>query len=156
MPTHVNSVPVVTHTSTTPQSPPPSTAPAILHSSDSPSFMSSPIASPLASEPHFSSPAVSPYLSSAAEDFPTQDLSEPPTLPIHPMTTRLKDGTRKSKPFPNYKLYFSSRHPLLALHTKASLANLPPTPTCFSQAAKSPHWQQAMQEEFDALQANKT
>jgi hypothetical protein len=72
------------------------------------------------------------------------------------MTTRLKDGTRRPKSFSNYKLYSSTKHPLLALHTTANLADLPPTPTKFSQAIKSPHWIKAMSEEFAALQTNHT
>jgi hypothetical protein len=44
----------------------------------------------------------------------------------------------------------------MALHSHVNLSTLPPTPTRYSQAAQSPHWQKAMQEEFSALQANHT
>jgi hypothetical protein len=77
-------------------------------------------------------------------------------LPHHSMTTRLQDGTRKPKTFPNYKLYFSIKHSLMAFHSNLSPSALPPTPTRFSQAVSFPHWQQAMSEEFTALQANHT
>ena len=42
----------------------------------------------------------------------------------------------------------------MALHSKLTTSELPPTPTKYSQAAQFPHWQQAMQDEFTALQAN--
>ena len=68
----------------------------------------------------------------------------PTTIPHHHMTTRLQAGTQKPKPFPNYKLYFSTKHPLMALHSKFTTSELPLTPTKYSQAAQFPHWQQAM------------
>jgi hypothetical protein len=80
----------------------------------------------------------------------------PTSIPHHHMTTRLQAGTQKPKSFPNYKLYFSTKHPLMALHSKLTNSELPPTPTKYSQAVQFPHWQQAMQDEFTALQANQT
>ena len=58
--------------------------------------------------------------------------TEPASLPNHPMITRLRDGTSRPKPFPNYKLYFFTKHPLLALHTTTIIADLPSAPTRFS------------------------
>jgi len=78
------------------------------------------------------------------------------TLSTHPMTTRSQDGTRRPKTFSNYKLFSSTKHPLMVLHSHLSSNLLPPTPSWFSQAVTSPHWRQAMQEEFTALQANQT
>jgi hypothetical protein len=158
LPTHVSPVSATSQPSpsspTASSQPSPSYSPPTtsLTSPDSPFTMSSPITSSLAPENSSSSPFVSPTV----DDVSTPPTSEPPVVPTHPMITKLRDGTRMSKPFPNYKLYYSTRHPLLALHTQASLADLPPTPSRFSQAAKSPNWQKVMQEEFTALQANHT
>lgn len=44
----------------------------------------------------------------------------------------------------------------MALHSHITSTNLSPTPSQFSQAMNSPHGQQAMREEFAALQANQT
>jgi hypothetical protein len=44
----------------------------------------------------------------------------------------------------------------MALHSHLNSTSLPLTPSRFSQAVTSPHWQQVMQEEFTALQANQT
>ena len=50
---------------------------------------------------------------------------------MHPMVTRIKDGT--SKP----KLFSATRHPILAMSAITSATE----PTCFSIAVKSPEWQ---------------
>jgi hypothetical protein len=72
---------------------------------------------------------------------PIAPLSESePVISHHPMTTKLQDGTRRPKTFPNYKLYFSTKHPLMALHSHVPSSDLPSTPTRFSQAVRSPHW----------------
>jgi hypothetical protein len=42
----------------------------------------------------------------------------------------------------------------MALHSKVTTSKLPPTK--YSQAAQFSHWQQAMRNEFIALQANQT
>ena len=53
-----------------------------------------------------------------------------PTLILHHhMTTRLQAGTWKPKPFPHFKLYFSTKHSLMILHSKVSFLSyllLPP------------------------------
>jgi hypothetical protein len=118
-------------------------------------------ASPYTNSPHSLSPTPAADATHSVSPIPaTAPISSPiqAHVPVshHPMTTRFQDGTRIPKSFPNYKLFFSTKHPLMALHSHVTLSNLPPTPTRFSQAIKSPHWQQAMQEEFQALQANQT
>ena len=63
----------------------------------------------------------------------------PPVTNAHGMRTRGKDGTR---------------HPVDRLNLHA--AALSPVPTSVRSALADPVWRQAMQEEFDALQANDT
>jgi hypothetical protein len=72
--------------------------------------------------------------------------------PSHPMITRSRDGTCCPKSFADFKLYYSTKHPFIALHS----TTLPSTPTRVSQALKSPQWRQAMSEEFNALITNHT
>jgi hypothetical protein len=71
------------------------------------------------------------------------------------MTTRSNDGIIQPKQFFGFKIYSSTRHPLMALHSTTPQP-LPSTPSEFSQAIKSPHWFQAMSEEFSALINNQT
>jgi hypothetical protein len=155
VPTHTPP-PSATLIHNTPQSPSPTPEPTSLPIShiqhDDTPCSSPPIPSSLAADTLISS-STSHSSQPAAEN---ADATPAAPLPTHPMTTRLRDGTRRSKPFPNYKLYSSTKHPLLALHTSATSADLPPTPTRFSQAAKSHHWIKAMTEEFAALQTNHT
>lgn len=68
------------------------------------------------------------------------------------MTTRSRDGTRCPKSFPDFKLYYFTKHPFVALHS----TTLPPNHTHVSQALKSSQWHQAMSEKFNALIANHT
>jgi hypothetical protein len=70
----------------------------------------------------------------------------------HPMVTRAKDGIHRPQHIPDYHTYYSTKHPLCALHTTI----IPTEPTSFTQAVKFSEWQSAMQAEFDALQANHT
>jgi hypothetical protein len=71
------------------------------------------------------------------------------------MTTRSKDGISQPKQFSGFKLYSSTKHTLLALHSLTT-QSLPTPSSRFSQAIKSPHWFQAMSEEFSALLHNQT
>ena len=107
-----------------------------MQSSSQPPILS---AKPSSSTSSIATPSPSPEpllapISSAPESTPSLT-----PLPHHSMTTRLQDGTRKPKTFPNYKLYFSTKYPLMALHSNLSPSALPPTPTRFSQAMSSPH-----------------
>jgi hypothetical protein len=68
------------------------------------------------------------------------------------MLTRSKTGNLRTRSFPNFTSFYSTKHPLCALAS----VSLPPEPTCYSEAAKSPEWRAAMGDEFDALIANQT
>ena len=70
------------------------------------------------------------HTTAATAPFPTNLVPVPPSH--HPMTTRLHDGTRRPKSFPNYKLFLSTKHPLMAFHSHVNLKHLPPAPTRFS------------------------
>jgi hypothetical protein len=111
---------------------------------------------PLATDPQLPSPTTHSSLSIAAFAAPSPVALEHISPPTHPLTTKLRDGTRRPKPFTNYKLYYSTKHPLLALHTTSTFTNLPHSPIRFSQAAKSPQWLKAMSEEFATLKTNHT
>jgi histone deacetylase 1/2 len=74
----------------------------------------------------------------------SQPTTAPQTIahpPQHPMVTRAKDGTRR----PNPKYTLMSSTPALSS-----------TPTSVRAALQDPNWRAAMQQEFDALQANGT
>jgi hypothetical protein len=73
-------------------------------------------------------------------------------IPSHSMVTRSKTGTLRSRSFPDYTSFFSTKHPVCAL----SSVSIPIEPTCYSQAEKSPEWRAAMGDEFDALLDNET
>jgi hypothetical protein len=70
----------------------------------------------------------------------------------HPMVTRSKVGIQCPKTFPDYHVYYSTKHPLYALHT----TTIPTEPSSFTQAMKFAEWRHAMKEEYDALQSNAT
>ena len=75
--------------------------------------------------------------------------TRPPPLPSsHDMLTRSKTG--HSKP----KALLATKHPLPAATTP--FVSLPPTPTTYTQASKSPEWVNAMNEELSALQKTNT
>jgi len=137
--------------------------PPALHASSSPlpSDTSLPISS------HDLSPALqvsSPIISSSSPQDSSQHvessdpiISPPPDtslapISIHSMLTRSKTGNLRTRSFPNYTSFYSTKHPLCAL----SSVSLPPEPTCYSEAAKSHEWRAAMGDEFDALIANQT
>jgi hypothetical protein len=105
------------------------------------------------SSPNFS--ASCPQASSHHKASPTP--SPPPEtslVPIstHPMLTRSKKGNLRTRSFPNFTSFYSTKHPLCAL---ASVF-LPLEPTCYFEAAKSSEWRAAMGDEFDALIASQT
>lgn len=60
--------------------------------------------------------------------------------PCHSMQTRSKTGSLHPKQFQDYQLFYSTKHPLHALHSVVQV----PTPTCYSQAVKSVAWRQDM------------
>ncbi|KAB5532084.1 hypothetical protein DKX38_018754 [Salix brachista] len=110
------------------------------------------LASAISDPPRHSAPATS----SPIQDQPTLSLSQvapvspqplpvinAPSLPdttqaipsssqIPRMITRSRTGSLKLKQLSDFHLYYSTRHPLKALHT----IHLPPEPTTFSQASK--------------------
>jgi hypothetical protein len=88
-------------------------------------------------------------LSTAAT--PSLDVS-PPMAPQHPIQTRCQTGSLNPKSFPNYQLFYSTKHPIRALHLVLTVFE----PTCFIQASKSPEWNKAMLVEYEALLANNT
>lgn len=61
-----------------------------------------------------------------------------------------KSGIHCPKTFPDYQVYYSTKHPLCALHTLATTTE----PSSYTQAVKFKEWQKAMQDEFSALHAN--
>ncbi|KAI5339260.1 hypothetical protein L3X38_018532 [Prunus dulcis] len=70
---------------------------------------------------------------------------------VHPMTTRLKDGTISRKHYSNVAHYTQSvNHSFSGVTCIAHITDTS-EPSHFRLAASQPHWQQAMQEEFDAL-----
>jgi hypothetical protein len=70
-----------------------------------------------------------------------------PPAPTTWVLTRSQIGSLKPKAFPDYHLYYSTKHPLKALHSVA----LPLEPSCYSVAVSNMHWRVAMGFEFDAL-----
>jgi hypothetical protein len=68
------------------------------------------------------------------------------------MVTRSRTGSLKLKDFSDYQLYYTTRHPLVALHTSLSLVE----PTCYTKAAIDSHCRTAMSKEFGTLMANGT
>jgi len=68
------------------------------------------------------------------------------------MITRSQTGSLKPKSFSDFHLYYTSKYPLVALHTSLSLVE----PTCYTKAATDSRWRTAMATEFDALMANGT
>ena len=66
--------------------------------------------------------------------------------------TRSKTGHNKPKQFPDYKVYYSTRHPV---HVFSSILN-EQKPTCFTRAVSHPEWRAAMGQEFNALMENGT
>lgn len=78
--------------------------------------------------------------------------SSPPPQPPTRMLTRSQTNSLTPKAFPDYKLFSSTKYPLMAL----SSLTLPIEPRTYLQAAKHPCWLDAMQAEFTALLSNHT
>ncbi|KAL6329336.1 hypothetical protein AAG906_017640 [Vitis piasezkii] len=66
--------------------------------------------------------------------------------------TRSKTGHSQPKSFPDYTLYYHTRHPLQAFSAVLDT----PEPTSYTQAVSDPQWRAAMGREFDALMENGT
>ncbi|XP_062173503.1 uncharacterized protein LOC133878962 [Alnus glutinosa] len=82
-------------------------------------------------------------------------LTLPPVLfhsPFPHIVTRSKTGSLKSKEFPDYHLYYSTRHPLKAM----TVTSLPSEPIHFAKACSDSNWMAAMESEYQALLDNKT
>ncbi|KAJ4761435.1 hypothetical protein LUZ62_071810 [Rhynchospora pubera] len=71
----------------------------------------------------------------------TPAVNRAPSQPVHSMTTRSKDNSRKPRYFPEF----------VAFH-----ASLESEPTSFTKANSDPTWRQAMANELDALARNNT
>jgi hypothetical protein len=126
-----------------------------ISSDDSLSSTSVPLAVQLQNSPRLSaSPELdnSPLLGSIAQINPPIPYASSALIPSHPMATHSKTGTLRSRSFPDYTAFLSTKHPLCAL----SSVSIPLEPTCYTQAEKSPEWRAAMGDEFEALLANKT
>jgi hypothetical protein len=89
---------------------------------------------------------------SHSDSLPISDSSSHSSHPHHSMVTRSQTGSLKPKPFPDFQLFYTSKHPPIALHTSLSLVE----PTCYTKAATDSCWRSAMALEFDALMANGT
>jgi transposase InsO family protein len=61
-------------------------------------------------------------------------IQSPLSPPHHPMVTRSHTGSLKTKSFSEFKLYYNSRYPPIALNTSLSISE----PTCYSKAANDP------------------
>ena len=77
-------------------------------------------------------------------------ISPVPPVPVHPITTRFRDGIRQ----PKVRTDGTVRYPLSEAH--AAVISQPFEPTCFTQAVKHSEWRDAMAKEFNALVKNDT
>lgn len=71
---------------------------------------------------------------------------------LHPMVTRLRDGTRKPK---KHFTCLTSKH-TLSTYFQSVVSSPVNEPTCYSEASNYPQWRNAMLEEFNALLRQKT
>lgn len=108
-------------------------------------------ATSLLEQPHdpLSTASVSSLQAVPSSTVPQQASSSPAS---HQMVTCSKTGSQWPKNCNDYQLLYSTRHPLRTLHSPITTT----TPSCFSEASKSPEWSEAMNQEFDALLTTKT
>jgi hypothetical protein len=106
------------------------------------------------SSPHVSSPAPSVPATLPSNGSLSSSTTVPaaPSSPANRVLTRSQTGSLKPKTFPDYHLFYSTKHPFKALHSMT----LPPKPSCYSMAASNPHWRAAMGSEFDAFMSTGT
>ena len=112
-------------------------------------------------QPHKSLTEPPQYSQDQSTVSPPQPPDHPPIIssssieishPVHHMVTRSRTGTLRSKEFPDFKLFYASKHPLHAFTGMLTCVE----PQTFYQAILSQEWQQAMQVEYDALLVNNT
>ena len=120
---------------------PPSAPATPLASLASTTPAASPAASPVVASPVVASPAA---VSEEAGSCSSSPVSTPDPLP-RPMT-RSRAGTLRP----------STRYPSDEYLLAASASEPSPLPSSARAALRDPHWLAAMQEEFDALQRNRT
>lgn len=68
------------------------------------------------------------------------------------MITRSRIGSLRPKTFPDFRLFQSTKYPLINHHSILQEIE----PTCYSKAISDSRWKEAMQLEFDALISNGT
>jgi hypothetical protein len=109
--------------------------------------------STIAQEYPLDQPVQQPY-STLIQSPPLLEEAIPPIEPsnTHTMTTRSKTDSLKPKSFPGYHLYYSTKHPPIALRGVTHEIE----PSSYSKAASDSRWKEAMQQEFDALISNGT
>jgi hypothetical protein len=117
--------------------------------SECPSPLLPPISTTI--EPHGTTNVLSPSPTLEVEPVPSP-ASRNCVPPLPRVVTRSQTNSLKPKQFPNFQLYYSTKHPLQAL----SSIVLPLEPRTYNQAVGNQNWKRAMQSEFDALLANKT
>jgi len=108
---------------------------------------------PISTSSHSATPLASPNPSTPIHQFSSsydsehpaqQDIS--PSLPLPPshMVTRSQSGHLKPRSFPSFHIYYSTRHPLQALHAGMVISK----PCTYAQAASLPEWHATMDTEF--------
>jgi hypothetical protein len=68
------------------------------------------------------------------------------------MLTRSQTGSTKPKTYPDYKMFYTSKH----FPASLPAASTETEPSCYSKAASDARWRAAMSQEFEALTANGT
>jgi hypothetical protein len=114
--------------------PPSLTTSPILHDFPSPANIDSVVALPATVIANIDSAAAlpEPMIVSNSDSLPISDsTSSNSSQPYHSMVTRSQTRSLKPKPFPDFHLFYTSKHPPVALHTSLSLVE----PTCYTKAA---------------------
>jgi hypothetical protein len=159
------SLPIAATIETEPNSPIPTRFPSSSIVANPPPTPTSPHvseSSPTTSPPSTStihSPVLPPTTAIAAPISPTFTAPTSEILPIiqlplasHPMSTRSRTGSLHPKQFPEFHLYYTSKHPPSTLPTSLNVQE----PSSYTKAATDHRWQDAMTQEFSALITNRT